>query len=335
MQVFVTGATGMVGYHVAAVLVAAGHGVRALVRDPEKGLRVLGPLGLGPSDLVQGDMTDEAAIADAIAGCDAVVHAAASVSVTTGATDFSANVAGTRAVVGAAIARDLPCVYMSSLEAITTPGEPTTEDSKPDGGKTHYGRSKAEADLWVRARQAEGACVATVYPSGVIGPDDPGFSESVKAYRSFLRGMLAVGGTQMIDARDLGRLTLALLEARHAGPVIAGAHYMPWVELHERLERITGATISQIKAPGWALRLFARLLDVVGSVTGKQMPMTGEGVAIATLWQEVRDSRIVADLGVEWRPADETLADMFRWYVETGRLPASAVPALASGDGSD
>ena len=320
----------MVGYHATAALVAAGHRVRALVRDVDKGVRVLGPLGLVEQDLVRGDMTDEAVIERAIEGCDAVLHSAASVSVTTGATDFSANVRGTRAVVGTAVARNLPCVYVSSLEALITPGRPTTEDSLPNGGKTHYGRSKAESDLWVRARRSEGARVSLLYPSGVVGPDDPGFSESVKAYRSFLHGMLGVGGTQIVDARDLGALIVKLLEAEHDGPVIAGGHYLTWPEMRRRIEGVTGAKIAEFKAPGWALRLFARILDVIGRITGRAMPMTGEGVTIATRWQEVPDSKAISELGIEWRPADETLTDMFRWYVDAGKLPAKAVPALSS-----
>ncbi|MFT5696916.1 MAG: hypothetical protein ACI9QQ_002898, partial [Myxococcota bacterium] len=37
---------------------------------------------------------------------------------------------------------------------------------------------------------------------------------------------------------------------------------------------------------------------------------------------------VVEDLGVQWRPANETLEDLFRWYIATGRLPAKAAPKL-------
>ena len=138
-----------------------------------------------------------------------------------------------------------------------------------------------------------------------------------------------MGGTQLVDGRDLSVLIVRLLETRTTGRVIAGGHFRSWTDLRADLERVTGATISVIPGPGWLLRLFARTLDVVGRVTGKKMPMTGEGIAIATRWQPVADSKVVAELGVQWRPAQETLRDLFRWYVEVGRLPAKAVPALA------
>ena len=331
MKVLVTGATGLIGYHTAARLVAEGHSVRALVRDPIKGERVLGRHGIGRDELAVGDMTDAAAVGKAMDDCDAVVHAAASVSVTTGQTDFSANLRGTETVVGLACERGLQSIFLSSLTAIFDPNRPTTEDSPLVQSRTHYGRSKAECDAWVRTREAEGAPVALVYPPGVVGPDDPGLSESVKAYRSFLRGLLkSEGGNPMLDARDLAILLTRMLENETHGRIIAGGHFMSWDEFTELLEHVTGATIPRIAAPGWLLRGAARTLDVVGKLTGKPMPMTGEGIEIATRFRKVEDSARIAELGVEWRPAAETLEDLFRWFVETGKLPAKVVPRLSA-----
>jgi len=330
VRVLVTGATGFIGFHAAAALAGSGHGVRALVRDPAKAERVLTPVGLRADDLAPGDMTDAAAVARAIEDCDAVVHAAAGVSVTTGASDFESNVRGTEIVLGAALERSLASVYVSSLTAILTPGRPTTESSPVAESRTHYGRSKARAERWVRARQDEGAAIATVYPPGVVGPDDPGFSESVKAYRGFLRGTLkSSGGNQMLDARDLAQLMVRLLETRQRGRVIAAGHFFTWDEFTDLLSRVTGARIRRITAPGWALRGAARSLDRVARITGRPMPMTGEGIEIATRWQPVEDSKLVSEMGIRWRAPDETLSDLFRWYVAAGRLPPAAVPALA------
>jgi len=326
----VTGATGFIGYHTARRLAEDGHEVRALVRSAAKSEQVLGPLGIPKDACVTGDMTDRDAVARALDGCEAVVHAAAGVSVTTGQTDFSANLAGTRAVVGRACERGLPTVYVSSLTAIFDPKGPVTGDSPLVRSRTHYGRSKAECDGFVRARQAEGARVAIVYPPGVVGPDDPGFSESVKAYRAFLRGTLrSEGGNPMLDARDLAHLHVRLLEEGASGRFVAAGHFFTWDEFTALLEQVTGATIPRITAPGWALRGLARALDVVGRVSGRMMPMTGEGVEIATRFRPMEDSPEIRALGVTWRDPAETLTDLFRWFLETGRLPPRAVPALA------
>jgi dihydroflavonol-4-reductase len=330
MQVLVTGATGFIGYHTAARLRAEGHRVRALVRSAEKAERVLAPLGIERDALVVGDMVERDAVSQALAGCDAVVHAAAGVSVTSGRTDFDSNIRGTEMVVGGACDRGLASVYVSSLLAIFDPKRPVTEDSPLVASRTHYGRSKTKADAWVRGRQAEGAPVAILYPPGVVGPDDPGFSESVKAYRSFLRGTLkSEGGNQLVDVRDLATLTTRMLEQEVRGRVVAAGYFFDWDAFTVLLEEVTGAHIPRIAAPGWLLRGAARTLDVVSKVTGKKMPITGEGIEIATRFRPMQDSPQVAQLGVSWRPPKETIEDLFRWYVAAGRLPAKAVPALS------
>lgn len=329
MKVLVTGATGFIGYHLAARLVAEGHGVRALVRSPEKAERVLGPLGVAVADRIAGDMTDASAVARALDGCDAAVHAAAAVSVTKAGTDFEANLEGTRVVVGGACERGLETLFVSSMTAIFDPRRPMHDDSPLVRSRTRYGRSKADCDRFVRELQARGAPVGIVYPSGVVGPDDPGLSESVRAYRSFLRGTLrSEGGNQMVDARDLALLMTRLLEKGSRGRVLAGGHFHDWDAFTALLEEVTGATIPRIAAPGWALRLAARSMDLVGAWTGRRMPMTGEGVEIATRFRPMQDSRRVAELGVVWRDARSTLRDLFQWFLDSGRLPSAAVPAL-------
>ncbi|MDG2303967.1 MAG: NAD-dependent epimerase/dehydratase family protein [Candidatus Binatia bacterium] len=95
MRGLLTGATRFIGFHEAA----------ALVRDSEKGERLLGPLGIGASDLVRGDMTDPGAVQTAVKDCDAAMHAAAGVSVTSQAVDLFSNLRGTKVGLGAAIAR--------------------------------------------------------------------------------------------------------------------------------------------------------------------------------------------------------------------------------------
>lgn len=70
MKVFLTGGTGFVGSEVLRQLVAAGHVVRALVREgSERKLAALKNV-----EVLQGDVTDAASLAGALAGCDAVIH---------------------------------------------------------------------------------------------------------------------------------------------------------------------------------------------------------------------------------------------------------------------
>jgi nucleoside-diphosphate-sugar epimerase len=330
MKVLVTGATGFLGFHAVRRLYEEGHRARVLVRDRDKATRLLAPIGLIEEDRILGDMTDSRSVECAMEGCDAVIHAAASVSVTGGQTDFRANLEGTQAVIGRACDLDLESIFISSMTAIFAPGQPTNDRSSLVMSESHYGRSKAECDAWVRARQREGARCCILYPGGVVGPDDPGMSESVRAYRSFLRGTLkSEGGNQMVDARDLGLLMVRLLESQTHGRIAAGGHFHSWDEFTEILSGVTGASIPRVAAPGWLLRGVARSLDLIGKVTGRAMPFTGEAIEIATRFRAMEDSAQVAELGVSWRDPAETLRDLFQWFLDEGRLPPRAVPALS------
>lgn len=79
MRVLVAAASGFLGCHTVGQLLDAGHEVQVLVRDPDRLDAALGPVGYRSADVsvVSGDMTDPAPVAAAVAGCDAVVHAAA------------------------------------------------------------------------------------------------------------------------------------------------------------------------------------------------------------------------------------------------------------------
>jgi dihydroflavonol-4-reductase len=333
VRVLVTGATGFIGFHAAKRLRTDGHAVRALVRNKEKAARVLGPLGIGADDWIEGDMGDGDAVARALEGCSSVIHAAANVSVSNDLADLSSNLRGTETVIGRACELGLYSIFLSSVTAIFDPKRPTTDDSPLVESRTQYGRSKAECDQWVRTRQAAGAPISIVYPAGVVGPDDPGFSESVKAYRSFLRGTLkSGGGNQLVDVRDLALLLTRMLEDETRGRIVAAGHFLDWDAFTALLEKVTGARISRISAPGWLLRGAARSLDVIGRITGKSMPLNGDAIEIATRFSKMSDSARVAELGVAWRAPQETLADLFRWYLEVGRLPNVAVPALSPPD---
>jgi len=74
MTIFLTGATGFIGGAIAARLIAAGHGIRGLVRTPEKAAQ-LQKLGIEP---VLGDLSDTALLAREARAADAVVNAASS-----------------------------------------------------------------------------------------------------------------------------------------------------------------------------------------------------------------------------------------------------------------
>src|ERR1700754_4355128 len=99
MKVFRTGATGFVGAHTALALLAAGHELRLLVRNERAACEWFSARGHHIDDFVTADIHDQTALRHAMAGCDAVFHAAAAVSLDPRKAQemYSTNVSGAKA----------------------------------------------------------------------------------------------------------------------------------------------------------------------------------------------------------------------------------------------
>jgi nucleoside-diphosphate-sugar epimerase len=333
MRVLVTGATGFIGYHTVLRLLARGHEVRVLARSLEKAERLY--RAARDVEIAVGDMTDARAVTLALAERDAVVHAAATVSFDRKSARAlrEANVAGTRNVIGGASERGVPAIlYVSSLTAIWDPrgGAPTPDSPVLEHGNA-YARSKAAAEKVVRELTRAGAPVATVYPYGVIGPDDPGWSESVAAFRGFLANTLdTTGGVSFVDVRDLASLGVRLLESRRTGRFIVGGHFYSWDELVAALEALLGREVRRFAAPAPLLRAMGTALDLLRRVRPVQSLISREGMEYATRTCPLPNTEALAELGVTLRPAPETFADTLRWMLATGRLKPHHAPALAA-----
>ncbi len=331
MKVMVTGATGFLGSHCVEALQRAGHATRLLVRSPEKVDRVLAARGIGAPELVVGDMTRASDVEEALEGCDAVVHAAATLY---GGEDvLAANVAGVRHVVGGAVRRGLdPIVYVSSIAAMyPPPGDRITVHDPIASLRTTYGRSKAEGERLARELQDEGAPVVILYPAGVYGPHDPGPCETTKGLRDGIRWlwMLTSSGVGIVDVRDVARIIAAALEpGRGPRRYMAGGHYVSWPDQAELIGALTGRPLRSVPAPPWLLRGAGRLIDLMRRFVPLDYPLTSEAVAMMTGFVPCDSRATVEELGVAFRPTEETLADAIRWLVEAGHLPPRFAPRL-------
>lgn len=180
----VTGATGLIGSHVADRFREHGWHVRALVRA-DSDTRHLEGLG---AEMVLGDVTDPDSISGAAAGCEAIVHAAARVGSPAAWESFRrVNVDGTRHVLAECIRAGCDrFVHLSSVAVYgppsTQPRLPVDEDAPVDGDlapHAHYERSKRMAESAVR-RGAEGLVDWTMLrPAVVMGERDRHFTPRI------------------------------------------------------------------------------------------------------------------------------------------------------------
>lgn len=340
MRILVTGGTGFVGSHAALALRAAGHEVRLLVRNPAKLERVMAQHGAQAKeafpDIVSGDVTDAAAVKQALSNCDGVVHSAAFVSTHKKDADnvISTNVGGTRNVIGQGCELGLKhLVHISSLAALFAPGlSSLTGEEPPTQSKSAYGQSKAAAEHFVRDLQAKGKPVSIIYPGSIIGPHDPGLSEPMNALRIFSSrmGVVTSTGIQFIDVRDIGSACVAILEKLDRPErILLGGHYYPWKELISTLYELTGRRLPYAPIPGPLLRLMGILGDAFIALTGVNIPITAEGTQYATRWVRSDDSKFETVLGLRFRHHRETLADSLHSLYAAGHIKRKHLGKLA------
>lgn len=332
MTVLVTGGTGFVGSHTAAHLAMHGRSVRLLVRNPAKISMVPALYGATNLDVVVGDVADLAAMGRALAGCTAVVHAAARVSLADRDADdaYATNVGGTDHVIGAAAASGIPAVYVSSVSVFTTGHARVTVDTPLASARNGYTRSKVAAEQVVRNLQAAGAPIAIVYPSGVLGPDAPGLSATHRGLIEWLRTPpRTTTGTSIIDVRDVASAIARSLDEKLPARWMLGGAFLSWAELHAVIAQITGVRRVRVPMPAGAMRLAGRVGDIVKRVIPFDYPLTYEAMVMATSAAPYDDAPTRAALDVEWRTVEVTLADSIRWLAASGHIDARLAGRLA------
>jgi nucleoside-diphosphate-sugar epimerase len=327
VRVVVTGGTGFVGSHTVAALIRHGHDVRVMARRPETVAGVLGPLGAS-AETVPGDVTDPSAVAAALDGCDAVVHAAAHVGVSTGGgPSHDVNVDGTRHVLTRAVRLGMdPIVYTSSVSiylpsalAVITPDSPLAEPLSP------YTASKREAELLVREFQAEGHPVTSVAIGGVYGPHSPHLDSSFAGVLGALRSMMLVppGGIGVVDVRDAAEL-LARAARPGRGPrrYLAGGTYVTWSEWVDLMSAGAGTEVARHEVTADEMIALGRDVDDQrrNGVT-VDIPLTEEAAIVMTSCPPTDDSATLADLGMSYRPVVETFRDTVEFLRREGHLP--------------
>jgi dTDP-glucose 4,6-dehydratase len=179
-QVLVTGAGGFIGSHLVEELVDSGAHVRAFVRYTSSGgagnLRFLPPETRSKIQVIAGDLRDPLAVAEAMQGCDVVVHLAALIAIPYSYVHprevIETNVLGSFNVFEAARQhRPRRVVHLSTSEVYGTAKTVPISESHPHQGQSPYSASKIGADRLAESYwRAFAVPITTVRPFNTYGP---------------------------------------------------------------------------------------------------------------------------------------------------------------------
>jgi dihydroflavonol-4-reductase len=337
VRVLVTGATGFLGVAICKELLARGHAVRALVR-PASALAGLEGLGV---EVARGDVLDAGSVRAALAGEDAVVHAAGIARIGADAREtFEVNVRGTEVVLGAALDARVARAVLTSSTSVTggTRAPAIADESTPGTAEAlgiGYFVSKLRSERAGLALAARGLPLVVVRPSFVLGPGDThGSSASVLTAiaRRRLPGWVE-GGASFCDVRDVARGHAEALERGRVGEVyVLGGHNLEIAEMVRRVAALAGVPPpSRIPYP--VALAVAALQEAAAKARGRRARTTRDLVRSARLYTFASSAKAQRELGYAIRPFDDMVRDTLRFAIAAGRLTprSAALRALAAG----
>ncbi|HET9743212.1 MAG TPA: complex I NDUFA9 subunit family protein [Terriglobales bacterium] len=269
MKIFLSGGTGFVGSHLLRRLLRDGHLVRALVRDP----RLLAQLSseIGQLETVQGDVLAPLP-ADALAGCDAVIHLVGIIYEQKGSSFDSVHSVGTEHVVTAAQQAGVQrFVQMSALGARA-------------GDASRYHTSKFAAEEIVRKSSIPHVVLR---PSLIFGPGS-GFVEQMTALMRRVPFVRPVAGTGQYrfapiyvdDVVECFAQSLTSTAATNQTVNLVGPEELTLEEIGDEIALCLGVRKSALHIPMPLMKSAATLfsfLPVRPPVTRDQLRMLEEG----------------------------------------------------------
>lgn len=335
--VFVTGASGFLGHHLIPQLLAAGHRVRALVREHSDTRHLQDP----NVELVTGDVLDNARVQQAVAGCRYVVHAAGLFRFWGRQEDFErVNVQGTAAVVEAARRHDVErLVYVSTI-AVVGQHPPTTviDETVKCQPADAYQRSKLDAENFVRMF-AKGAQMPAIIlrPGAFYGPWGR-YAFNRLFFEDPLKGLLIqVQAGRRITfpafVPDVARAILAALHRGRAGEIynISGEP-LSHQEANDIISRQAGISSFRLNVSEGLMLRVARWLTARAERTGRE-PYYPVNLATYVFqdWN-VSCEKARAELEFSPTPFVDGARQTLEWYWGTGlyRRSPAARPAPAS-----
>ena len=307
MKVLLTGASGFVGSHLARRLASEGHTVVALTR-PSASMTHLD--GLSGIQRVDGDLTDPDSLARAMAGCEAVFHAAAALGMWKGVArrQHEVNVLGTRRVCAAALAAGVRrLVHTSSVAAVGFPAEgETADESSPfpaESASFHYAWTKHLAEIEVLRAVESGLDAVMVNPAVVYGIR-PNLHYAKNLFEELAAGRLPTcpaGGTCWVSVADtVEGHVLAWGKGLKGARYILGAENLPYRDYMRLVCRIAGSRPPLVTVPRAAAIPIAWAMERVAERTGKHPILSMEMARMSSRHLYYRADLAARELG--WRP---------------------------------
>jgi dihydroflavonol-4-reductase len=329
MKIFVTGATGFVGHHVAKALAAEGADLRLLTRKSSNLANLEGIRG----ETIVGDLLAPEGLRSALSGCDAVVHVAADYRlwIPDPAAMYKANVDGTRELLGLAREAGVPrVVYTSSVATMhfRADGIIINEDTPVTLSDMvgHYKRSKFLAEQAAIQAAQSGQQVIILNPTTPIGPNDRKPTPTGRIFVDFLNRKFPAyvdTGLNLVDVAEVAHAhVLALTKGTPGHRYILGGENLTLKQILDKMSAITGIPSPTVKIPFAVAATYAFFEEwITGRIRGREPRATLEEVRMGRKKMFASSAHAQAELGFRILPVYPAMRAAIDWFRANGYAP--------------
>lgn len=333
MKVFLTGATGFIGSHVAKHLAGQGAQLRLLVR---KSSNLANLEGLAAETAV-GDLLQPESMRSAIRGCDAVMHVAADYRlwVRDPQAMYAANVEGTRSLLRIAREEAVPrAVYTSSVATMGFKSDGTIVDETTPVSLAdmvgHYKRSKFLAEQVAIEAARAGQQVIILNPTTPIGAQDVKPTPTGRIVVDFLNKKFPAyvdTGLNLVDVAEVASTHSAALEQGRSGErYILGGENLTLKQILDKMSTITGLPSPTMRVPNAVAMIFAFFDETItGKIRGLEPRATVEAVRMGQKKMFASSAKAQRELGFRIVPVYPALRAAIEWFQAHGYAPATGV----------
>lgn len=325
MKILVTGADGLLGNNLVRELLSRDHEVSVLLL-PNSPTHSLDELNI---ERFEGNILNPEDIEKAIAGCDAVIHAAANTNIWPSRSEIirKVNIDGTKNIIDAALkAKVKRLIYIGTANSFGfgSKENPGNEQLPYQSAKygVDYMDSKLEAQrLVLKAVKDQGLPAITVNPTFMLGPYDtkPSAGALILAiYEEKVPGF-APGGRNYLYVKDAAvAIANGLTKGKIGESYIVGNINLSYQEMFTKVAQIVNVKSPKIKIPSIFIKIYGLIGSAYGNLFKKQPTVSYPMAQISCDEHYFNPQKARDELDLPQTDIDIAIKESFDWLKENG-----------------